>query len=126
MTLKTTNKENRIIREFINKYLDKQYKIDWNVIKLSKADGIKHNQMVATVCCWLLHNNIPFATQCRFTSNYRPDIICPTGLPVRIIEVRNTETDKRTKEKEVRIPTELLTEIAFVDANLEFKEKMIL
>ncbi|MDP2692198.1 MAG: hypothetical protein Q8O88_01000 [bacterium] len=125
--MKLITKQRNIIREFETRYLDNQYKIDWNTIKLSRADGYKHNQMVANICVWLCHSNIPFATQCRFRkTSYRPDIICPLGIPKPIIEVRNTETEKRSKAKQIRIPAELHNSIIYVDANQPFKEEMIL
>ena len=123
---KLSSKERQRLKEFVDTYLDKRYKMDWNVIKLSKADGKAHNQMVANVCIWCIHNDIPFLTQCRFNSGYRPDIICPVRLPKPIVEVRNTETEKESKAKEVRIPEALKASIVFVDANQEFKDKLIL
>lgn len=112
------------IKEFENKYLDKRFKIDWNKIRLSRADGYNHNLMVASICVWFLHNNINFATQPRFKSGYRPDIICFPHVK-NIIEVRNTETERRTKTKLRRIPKELVDNIIYVDAKQKFSEGLI-
>ena len=118
-------KQNKQIKEFVDMYVDKKYKVDWNVIKLSKANGQAHNQMVATICVWCIHNDIQFATECHLVGNYRPDVIVPFGLPVRIIEVRNSETERRTQEKMGRIPKDLQVQIAYVNANQPFNEKSI-
>lgn len=124
--MKLTTKEKKRIGDFQKKYLDKSYKIDWNTIKLSKADGEAHNIMVANVCIWCIHNDIPFVTQCRFITGYRPDILCPIRMPKYIVEVRNTETEKESNAKLVRIPAELQNSIIYIDANKPFIEKMLL
>src|SRR3990167_6385519 len=100
--------------EFVRKYCDYGYRIDWDVIKFSKADSSQHNLMVASICDWLLRNNIPFLTQMRFKTGYKPDILAPTHIKP-IIEVRASETPKKSSEKEIRIPAELQGEIIFVD-----------
>ena len=123
---KLSIKEKQCINEFVNKYLDKNFRIDWNVIKLSRSDSYEHNKMVSDICLWLFHNNIPFTTQCRFNTQYRPDIMCPIRHIKRIIEVRHTETDKRSFEKFTRIPEELQNEIIYVDAKQIFKQELIL
>ena len=124
--MKLTTREKMDIMAFQMKYLDKSYKIDWNTIKLSKADGEVHNRMVANICIYLIHNDIPFLSQSRFNTGYRPDVVCPIRLPKSIIEVRNTETEKESQAKLKRTPKELHNSIIYIDANQPFVEKMIL
>ena len=118
-------KEIKKIKEFEDKYLDKNFKVEWNKIILRRCDSYEHNKMVSDICLWLFHNNIPFATQCRFISKYNPDIIVPINHIKCIIEVRATETDKKTFEKFSRIPKELQDQIIYVDAKQEFNSKLI-
>ena len=81
--------------------------------------------MVYEICWWLYQNNIPFATETTFKSGYNPDIICPSHIKP-IIEIRWSETEKKTLEKFSRIPEELHKQIIYVEAGQEFNELMIL
>ena len=117
--------EQKRLNDFKRNYLDPYYKLDWNKINLSKSDGLAHNKMVCDVCVYLLTNNIQFLTQPRFVSGYRPDILVPHGLPYKIIEVRNTETEKKSKEKMCRTPEELQNEILYVDVPLFLEQDFI-
>ena len=118
-------KDRKKVKQFIDTYINKKYSIDWNHIKLSRANGHAHNKMVCEICLWMLENNLPFATEVRCITHYTPDIISPLHIKP-IIEVRNTETDKRTQEKFSRIPDDLMEQIIYVDAKQEFYSKLIL
>ncbi len=113
-----------MLNDFKRDYLSPFYKADTNKINLTKGDGYAHNQMVCNICVYLLENDIPFLTQARFKSGYRPDIVA-FGLPKKIIEVRNTETAKKSQEKMVRTPEELQDEIIYIDAKTEFKGELL-
>lgn len=126
MVSKTSKNKQAELNDFKRMYLSPLYRADWNKINLSAADSPEHNLMVCKICVYLVHRNIPFLTQARFRSGYRPDIFVPTGLPKKIIEVRYSETEKRSQAKNEYIPDVFLNEIMFVDAKQEFNEKMIL
>lgn len=116
-------KQQRKINDFSRQYLDKSVVLHWNRIK---PTGTSYDHFLR-VCriCWYLHtHNIPYCTESKFVSGYEPDIICPTYIKP-IIEVRHSETDKKTQEKIKRIPEELHDEIIYVGTDGEFKEEMI-
>lgn len=113
------------LNEFKNKYLDLSYRTDWNKINLSGTSK-KHQDMVYEICWWLYSNKIPFITEAKFKSKYKPDILVPYGLPKKIIEVRKSEKEKQTLSKLKRIPKELHNQIIYVEANQEFKSELIL
>ena len=112
------------VNDFGRAYFTHKRVIHWNTVKFTGTDR-KHQDMIYEICYWLYEQGIPFATEAEFTTGYRPDIVCPTHI-IPIIEVRNTETDKRTTEKFGRIPDELVGEIIYVDADQEFSEELIL
>jgi len=113
------------LRDFENSYLDRKFRIDWNIIKLNKHDSYDHNKMICEVCLWLMCHNIPFATQVRFKTKAIPDIICPTHIR-KIIEVRASETDKKSLDKLKRLPEELRKEVSYVSAWYVFNERDLL
>lgn len=110
--------------EFMREYADPSFRVSWNTIKLSGTSK-EHQDMVYNICWYLYKNNIPFATEVRFSSGYRPDIVCPTHIKP-IIEVRHSEEDKQTNEKFQRIPEVLHNKIIYVEAEEAFYEDLIL
>ena len=82
--------------------------------------------MIYEICWWLYENKIPFITEARFNTGYRPDIIVPDGLPRRIIEVRHSEGSRQSVEKFSRTPEELLNDIIYVEAGQKFFPELIL
>jgi len=129
--VKIRSKPELRIRQFVNEYLEFGYRKDWNKISLSMADSYVHNRMVFEIAYWLSKNCVPFLTQPKFKTFYRPDFVVPTHV-LPIIEVRASETEKASVAKRVRIPLELQDQIIFVDCYdkgrniVEFKEKLIL
>lgn len=112
--------------EFEKKYLMKGNIFHWNVINLNPADSIYHNRMICEVCLYLLHHGIPFLTQAEFNKGeYRGDIVAPSHIQP-IIEIRYSETQKKTDMK--KLPEELKGKVIYVDIDKEskFVEKMIL
>ena len=105
--------------------MDRAYKSDWNKLNFSGTSK-EHQDMIYEICWWLYENNIPFITEARFTTGYRPDIIVPDGLPRQIIEVRHSEGSRQSVEKFSRTPEELLNEIIYVEAGQKFKKELIL
>jgi len=121
--MKLKNKDRTTINEFTKQYLDPSFKVSWNHIIPVKTDGRTHNNMVYEICMYLLENNIPFANQVRMKSGYKPDIICPT-FHTPIIEVRDSETEKKTLIKMKRVPKELQKKIIYVDCCNEALEQL--
>lgn len=109
---------------FTRKYSDPSFPVRWGTVNFSGTSK-EHQDMVYEICWWLHKNDIPFATEVRFESGYRPDIICPTHIKP-IIEVRHSEEDKQTMSKFARIPEELQQQIIYVEAGQPFNEKLIL
>ena len=105
-------------RHFVNTYVDKHYKIDEGKIKISKSDGYKHNIRVCEICCKLIQEkNIKFITQCRLKGGSIPDIVFFRGNIPYVVEVRNTENDRRSKKKIEKLPYELREFVVYIDAN---------
>jgi len=95
------------INAFKKRYADSSYRIDWDTVKYEEGNSVAHEMMKARICLELLKLGKPFATEVRFDSGYRPDIICPTHVK-QIIEVRYSETDVETKDKiKRRVPRSL-------------------
>ena len=112
---------------FITNYVDNiKYRTDEGKIKLSKADGYKHNIRVCEICCKLIQEtNTKFICQPRLKCGSRPDIIFFRGEEIFIVEVRNTEKDKRSKEKINKLPKELRQLIIYVEANKPLEEELV-
>lgn len=122
---KYSSKIRKRITAFWNKYLDHTVGQYWNHIRISKKNGYKHNKMVCDICLWFLENDIPFSTECVLLGGRVVDIVCPSHIK-SLIEVRDSETEKRSFEKFRRTPIELQDQIIYVDAKQEFNEKLIL
>ena len=116
---------NKFLNDFKQQYLDLHYRTDWNIIHLTGTSK-EHQDMIYEICWWLHENNIPFLTEARFKSGYRPDVCVPFGLPKQIIEVRCSETERESVAKFKRIPSSLEKEILYVDAKQKFKSELIL
>jgi len=117
-------KSQSFYRNFINSYFDKYHKVDEGVIKLSKADGNIHNILVCGICVKLLsEENTIFITQARL-KGCRPDVIFFRGNQVFIVEVRDSETDKKSIEKLEKLPEELREFVIYIDANKDLKTEL--
>ncbi len=96
-------KERAKLNKFRNLF-DNSCRIDMNTHNFSGTDKI-HSQRVSTICHALYYDiKTPFFTEARI-KGYRPDVICPLYLGGVIIEVRNSETEKKSKAK--KVPDEL-------------------
>lgn len=112
--------------DFVRDYVDINYRHDINRVRIISSDSYEHNLMIFEICYWLKKQGIPFMTQVRFKTGYRPDIVIPVGHIKQIIEVRHTEDWKKTESKLKLIPKELKEEIIYVKAQQNFNEKLIL
>lgn len=110
--------------QFTREYASPSFRVDWDKVKFTGTSK-EHQDMVYEICWWLYKNNIPFATEVRFKTGYRPDIIAPTHVKP-IIEVRHSEDEEKTRSKFGNIPVDLHNKIIYVDASEEFDEKLIL
>jgi len=104
--------------------VDASNRLDWNTYNFDPTSEA-HQDTVFRVCQYLYNNGYPFLTRPKFKSGYLPDVLCPT-FHTPIIEVRESENDRRTIAKFEHIPKELIEKIIYVDANVEFSEEMIL
>ena len=111
---------------FIDNYIDKHFRLDIGKIKISKADGYSHNVRVCEICCKLIQeDNTNFICQPRFKKGIRPDIVFNRGNIIYVIEVRNTETDKRSMAKMKKLAKELKNCVIYIDANTPIEEEII-
>lgn len=127
MSKKFKYKEQMQINHY-KRLFDPSCRADLNKIKLNPSAGKRHNKRIAEICLALLHDiDTPFYTEVKFKTGYKPDIFCPLYLDGCVIEVRDSETEKETKEKEDRIPEELGS-VMFIynDATQPFKLEDIL
>jgi len=114
-----------IIKHFTDTYIDKHFRVDFNKINLSKADGYFHNLRVCEICCKLIQEkNVKFLTQAKLKCGSKPDIIFFRGNIPYIIEVRNTENDKRSEAKLKKLPYEIREFVHYIDANKPLKEEL--
>ena len=117
--MKLTIKEQARINEIKNLF-DRSCRVDMNTHNFSGVDKV-HSERVSTICHALYYDiKTPFFTESKFYNGYRPDILCPLYLNGTIIEVRNTETEKQSKEKIV--PPELRKfTVIYSDCDKPFK-----
>lgn len=117
-------KTSKALNDFVREYGKVGFSPKWNWVKFQPVSD-EHQQMVFNICWYLYKEGIPFATEFHMKSGYNPDIICPTHI-VPIIEVRHSETEKKTLSKFTRIPEELQNKIIYVDSKAEWKPELIL
>ena len=105
------------IREFGDRYFEPGFKNTLNEIRLSKANHIKHNFRLCSVCCLLINMEIPFYTEVRLKCGLRVDIVCPSHT-VKCIEILHSETpEKFRKLKLSKIPKELRNEFVLISTD---------
>ena len=117
------------LKYFVDNFVDRNYRIDLGKIKISRADRYEHNIRVCEICCKLIEEkNTNFICQPRLKRRYgngRPDIVFNIGNVIYLVEVRYTETDKRSKDKLDKLPEELRDYIVYIDAKKPLEEEMV-
>lgn len=101
--------------------LDSSKAIKTNSVKTSKQLTDKHEDMKWKICRQLTKEGKDFITEAIFKNGKRCDILVPGSLLV--IEVLASEDIKDCKNKVEEYP--IVLEKIFVDADVEFNERLI-
>lgn len=119
--MKLTRKQQEKVNELVS-IMDRSCRVDINTLNFSGTDRI-HSERMSEICHALYYDlKTPFFTEARFSTGYRPDIICPLYLGGTIIEVRNSETEKESLAKLDKKPEELQGYITiYSDCDKPFK-----
>jgi len=114
------------INNFFREYVDRSFKTCKDHIKPSEQHTKEHFLRICEVCFVLKKLNIPFFTEVRLKCGLIPDIVTPTHI-LKIIEVMSSEDYTKFMEKKFpKIPEALKNEYALINANVPFKEEMIM
>jgi hypothetical protein len=111
----------------LKKLFDTKCRSDINAINMNPSTSKKHQERINKICLTLMYDiKTPFFTDVTFKTGYRPDIFCPLYLGGAFIEVRDSETSKKSAQKQDKIPEELCCFITiYSDVKNPFELKQI-